>query len=303
MAGNKFEEDETTKQVKQVIKYGMWILFGIIGLIIIFGSFYTIQSGQEGVLLTFNKAQAEGMQPGLHLKVPIVQSVIKFNVRTQAYGADASQSTMESAASADLQQVKMQLVVNYHLTEGMVPELFTKVGASYQDNVIRPTVHEATKACTAKFTAEELITKREDVGICMANALKEKLTPYNIIVEQVSITAFDFSEQFNSAIENKVTAEQNALAAKNKLEQIKMEAEQVRAAAQGAKDAKIAQAEGESTYVKLIQAQLSQSPQYVEYLKAQKWNGAFPTFYMVGGSSTPLIMSLPNFATTNETTQ
>jgi regulator of protease activity HflC (stomatin/prohibitin superfamily) len=276
--------DPQEEMIKTAVKYAGLVISGIVVLIIVFGTFYTIESGQEGVLLTFSKASQDGVQPGLHLKIPLAQKIVKFNVRTQAYGASGTANTLESAASSDLQQVKMQLVVNYHLTQGRVPDLFAKVGAAYEDNVIRPTVHEATKACTAKFAAVELINKREEVSVCMSDSLKAKLSPYNIVVEQVSITAFDFSDQFNTAIENKVTMEQNALAAKNKLEQIKMEAEQVRAAAQGAKDAKIASAEGESEYVRLIQAQLSQSPQYVEYIKAKAWNGVLPNFYMAGSS-------------------
>lgn len=289
--------------IRKALKIGLTVGLIIIGFILVFGTFYTIQSGQEGVLLTFNKAAPDGIQPGLHVKMPLVQRIVKFDVRTQAYGASGTESTLESAASSDLQQVKMELVVNYHLTAGRVPELFSNVGSAYEDNVIRPTVHEATKACTAKFAAVELINKREDVSVCMSDLLKAKLGTYNIIVEQVSITAFDFSPEFNTAIEQKVTAEQDALKAKNKLEQIKMEAEQVRAAAQGQKDAKIAQAEGESTYVRLIQAQLSQSPQYIEYLKAQKWSGILPQFLVMGGGQTPnLFMSLPNvFGQTNET--
>jgi regulator of protease activity HflC (stomatin/prohibitin superfamily) len=289
-------EEDLRKVMKIVLTGGVILIF----IILFFGTFYTIQSGQEGILLTFNKAAPAGIQPGLHLKFPLIQRIVKFNVRTQAYGASGTENTLESAASSDLQQVKMQLVVNYHLTAGRVPELFTNVGPAYEDTVIRPTVHEATKACTAKFAAVELINKREDVSVCMSDLLKGKLGIYNIVVEQVSITAFDFSEQFNNAIEQKVTAEQDALKARNKLEQIKMEAEQVRAAAAGQRDAKIATAEGEAQYIKLIQEQLIRSPQYIEYVKAKQWNGVLPQFYM-SGSSNPLIMQLPSLTSSSLT--
>jgi regulator of protease activity HflC (stomatin/prohibitin superfamily) len=290
-------EDDIKKVLKIALTGGVILIL----LILFFGTFYTIRSGQEGVLLTFNRAAPIGIDPGLHVKFPLVQSVVRFDMQTQKYGADASQSTLESAASKDLQVVKMRIVVNYHLAQSRAPEVFTNLGVGYVDKVIVPTVHEAAKATTAQFTAIDLITNREAVRAEIENLLKAKLAPYNIIVEQVSITDFDFSEQFNTAIENKVTAEQNALTEQNKLEVVKFQAQQVVAKASGDRDARIALATGEAKYVELIQAQLKQSPQYVEYIKWTKWNGVLPSFYMAGGN-TPLIMSLPSFATmTNET--
>jgi regulator of protease activity HflC (stomatin/prohibitin superfamily) len=300
----KIEDMESGEIIKKAVKIGLTGALIIIGLIILFGTFYTIQSGYEGVLLTFNRASPAGITPGLHVKFPLVQSVVRFNMQTQKYGADATQTTLESAASKDLQVVKMRIVVNYHLSASKAPDVFTNLGTGYVDKVIVPTVHEAAKATTAQFTAIDLITNREAVRAEIENLLKTKLAPYNIIVEQVSITDFDFSEQFNTAIENKVTAEQNALTEQNKLEVVKFQAQQVVAKADGDRDARIALATGESKYVELIQEQLQKSPQYVEYVKWNKWNGAMPSFYMAGGN-TPLIMSLPSFATStiNETTQ
>jgi regulator of protease activity HflC (stomatin/prohibitin superfamily) len=131
-------------------------------------------------------------------------------------------------------------------------------------------------------------------------------------VEQVSITDFDFSDQFNVAIENKVTAEQNALTEQNKLKVIEFQAQQQIAAAMGQRNSTVAQAQGQAEAIKLnaeaeayrvqlVQTQLSKSPQFIDYIKANKWSGNFPQFYMTG-SSAPLIMSLPSFATSgNET--
>jgi regulator of protease activity HflC (stomatin/prohibitin superfamily) len=95
--------------------------------------------------------------------------------------------------------------------------------------------------------------------------LAEKLRPRNIVVEEISIINFQFSSAFTTAIENKVTAEQNALAAKNKLQQIIFEAQQ-----------KIEAAKGDATKIQLIEGQLKQSPSYIEWLKVDKWDGRLP---------------------------
>jgi prohibitin 2 len=92
--------------------------------------------------------------------------------------------------------------------------------------VITPSVQESVKATTAKYTAEELITKRQIVSQEIQNSLTDKLAKNGIIVSDVNIVDFNFSVGFNEAIEKKVKAEQEAFAEKNKLETVKYQAQQ-----------------------------------------------------------------------------
>lgn len=277
-------EDE---QIKKMVKGILTAIIAVFVLVIVFNSFYTIRSGQEGVLLTFNKADPVAKGDGLHMKVPIVQKIVKFDVQTQKYEAHAA------AASKDLQDVSTNVAVNYHLSKGTTPMLFTEIGAAYEERVIQPAVQEVVKAVTAKFTAEELITRREEVKNGIFVLLKERMASRNINVEELAITNFAFSQSFTQAIEAKVTAEQEALTQRNKLEQVKYEAQQLVATAEGQKEAAIAVATGEAEKVKLVQQQLMQSPQYIEYIKAQRWNGALPAFYMAGSSGSNLLFNVP----------
>lgn len=279
-----YREDDIDP-VQVGIRVAKWVAVFVIGLILVFGTFYTVKSGEEGVLLTFGKAAPEGIPPGLHVKFPMVQKVIKFDVKTQKYEADAA------AASSDLQVVSTKIAVNYHLTPGTTPTLFKDIGASYEDRVIQPSVQEVVKSTTAKFSAEDLITRREDVKLQLQSALYERLITRSIVVEDISITNFDFSESFNQAIEQKVTAEQLKLKAERDLERIRIEAEQVSAKAEGEANAIVWKAKAETEQIRLIQDQLSESPQYIEWLKWSKWNGVLP-MVMGGNGFTPLI-SIP----------
>lgn len=300
-------QDNAAKIVKGVLT-GAIVLVLVIAA---FSMFYTIESGQEGVVLTFGKADAIPSQPGLHMKWPFVQRVVKFDMRTQALGQNAlaggtegTGGSLESASSKDLQIVSVKLVVNYRLSTGKSAEIFSKIGAGYEDTVIKPAVHEATKASIAQFNAQELITNREMVRSDIQDLLQVKMQQFNINIQSVSITAFDFSKQFNDAIEAKQTAEQLAFKATNDLERIKVEAEQVAAAARGQRDASIAVAEGqanatiltataEAKKVQLINDQLARSPQYVNWVIANKWSGMVPQFYMSGGTTPNMLFSLP----------
>jgi regulator of protease activity HflC (stomatin/prohibitin superfamily) len=194
-----------------------------------------------------------------------------MDVKTQKYEADLS------AASKDLQTVSTKIAINYRLVPESVPVIYKTIGTNYRESVIYPLEQEANKAATAQFTAEELITKREQVREMMKINLQEKLTSRGIIIEEVSIVNFDFSKSFNEAIEAKVTAEQNALAAKNKLEQVKYEAEQ-----------RITQATAEAEAIK-IQSQAIQQNGGTEYVQLQaikQWNGVMP---QVTGGVMPFI--------------
>jgi regulator of protease activity HflC (stomatin/prohibitin superfamily) len=285
--GKKMNIEEDLDSIKKKLISGiLGVVLVVLVLVCLFGTFYTVRSGEEGVLLTFAKASETAVGAGIHAKVPMVQGVVKFDVKTQKYQVGAA------AASKDLQDVSTDVAVNYHLTAGMTPKIFTELGKNYEEKVIMPSVQEVVKAVTAKYTAEELITRRAEVSNDIYNSLRERLQNRGIMVESIAITNFQFSPSFTQAIEAKVTAEQASLEQKNLLEKVKYEAEQLRSQAAGERDAAIARATGEAEKVRLVQMQLMQSPQYIEYVKASRWDGALPQFYMTGSSS-PLIMDMP----------
>jgi regulator of protease activity HflC (stomatin/prohibitin superfamily) len=249
---------------------GFLSILGILLIVGIFESFYTVSAGERGVILTFGKPNMQSQGEGLHFKVPIIQHVIIMDVKTQKYVVEKA-----SAASKDLQTVTTDVTINYVLNPEEVPNIYTTIGKTYQDKVITPAVLEIVKAATAQYTAEELITKRPEVKEKIDTALRERLRQFGITVQAVSITNFDFSPSFNAAIEAKVTAEQNALAAKNKLEQVKYEAQQ-----------RIEQSQGEAKAIE-IQASAIKSQGGSEYVQLQainRWNGMMPQVVTSGGA-------------------
>lgn len=219
------------------------LLFSISPLII-------VRAGQKGVVLRWGAVTGEILDPGIHWITPVMKSVKKLDIQIQKEEVEAS------SASKDLQIVTSKVALNFHLDGNRVSELWKTIGAEFKMKVIDPAIQESVKAATAKYTAEELITKRELVKEDIKNSLRERLTKDFIVVDELNIINFDFSESFNSAIEKKVTAEQSALAAKNKLEQVKYEASQTIESAKAQAEAIKIQAQaitsqGGSDYVKL----------------------------------------------------
>lgn len=251
-------------------KWGTPIVIGI--LVVILWPFGMVGAGERGVVLNWGAATGGVKSPGLYLRVPIMQEIVHTNVQIQKEQVEAA------AASKDLQTVHSQVALNFHISPDAVVALYRDVGTEYKERLIDPALQEVVKAATAKYNAEELIGKRELVREEIRTLLAEKMQKHGIVIDEFNIVNFDFSKSFNDAIEAKVTAEQNALAAKNKLEQVKYEAEQ-----------RITQAKGEAEAIK-IQAAAIQSQGGSDYVKLQwirQWNGVLPTTML--GESTALI--------------
>lgn len=269
-----------TSQYEDILERVRWgrlvvtIVGGIFGLIVIFGGFYVVGAGEQAVIFSaVSGVQEETTAPGFHFKTPLIESVTRYEVRSQLYTADAE------GASKDLQDVHTQVAVQYHPDAAYVSWIHSNLGPGYASRVIVPAVQEAVKASTAKHEAANLVVQRQAVKDEITNLLTDRLAQSHIVVEQTSLTDFDFSAQFNAAIEAKVTAEQNALAAKNKLEQVKYEAQQ-----------KVEEAKGQAEAAKVISQQLEQNPRYIEFLAVQKWDGRLP---MVAGNGGVPFINLP----------
>ena len=260
--------------VGKVVKH---ILLGIVALVVLFGSFGIVSAGERGVKTRLGNVVGT-VEPGLYFKLPLIEGMTHMDVKTQAVLYEREEPLM--SASKDLQDVQIATVVNYHLDPVQVREIYIQYRDqdNYEAQVVRPAVRDIVKATASQFTAEELVTKRAEFTNAVLVKLNERLLSKYSIVEQVNITNFQFSDSFTKAIELKVTAEQEALAARNKLEQTKYEAEQ-----------RIAEAKGEAEAIR-IQAQAIQSQggkEYVNLKWVEKWNGQLPTTSL--GSATPLI--------------
>jgi len=255
------------------------IILGASGVVVATTSVVRVPSGYRGVLLTWGKVEDRILQEGLNFKIPFSQSVVLMNVQIQ------KTESVESTATKDLQEVSTTVAVNYRLDPLYVNEIYKDLRQDYVNRVIKPNIEESLKATTAMFRAEELITKRSVVKQTFDSILEERLSKFHIQVVAVSLTDFQFSESFSAAIEAKVTAEQQALVAKNELERIRYEAQQQIIQAEAEKNATIRRAEGEAVSkiiaanatartIEIITAQLTD--EYLEYLLVEKWDGRLP---------------------------
>jgi len=263
------------------------VILGIIALIIIAAistaSVQIVEAGNRGVLLHWSAVDTSvpPLQEGLHFVMPFQDKVVNMEVRTLKFVKGTS------GASKDLQTVSTEVTVNYRAAPNSVNILYQQVGLDYESRIIQPAVEEVVKQITAKYNAEELITKRPLVKADIETEITARLNPYNISTDAISITDFQFSTLFAQAIESKVEAEQKALKAENDLRRIEVEARQQEQQAKGIAAANVAEAEGEAEAIKIINEALAHNPNYLEWLKVKAWDGKLPL--VVGDGGTPFI--------------
>ncbi len=272
-----------------------WIVRGVLGflvLILILGTFYTVSAGERAVKTRLGKVVTV-TDPGLHMKLPFIEKVTKLSVRTRVVKNEHFMNSKGevigdnalAAASKDLQEVKVSNVANYSLDPTKVMEVFTKYKTveNFEETIIKPLIKQRVKTATALYTADELITKRAELNTLIEGSIRESIAENYGIFQQNNVTNIEFSPSFTQAIEKKVTAEQDALASKNRLEQVKYEAEQqvVRAKAEAETISLKSQAANNEKYVSLKALEVQEKA-------VEKWNGVLPT-QMIPGSTVPFI--------------
>lgn len=257
-----------------------------------------VEAGHVGVKRTLGAVHPEPLKEGLHFKKPFIDQVEQVDIRLTASHAQAT------AASRDLQTVTTQVTTQYSMNGELAPLTYQKVGnlGKVSAALVEPAIQECVKAVTAKFTAEELVTKREFVKqqiqqalISYINAtLKEKGLENSIVIANVAITDFNFSPEFNKAIELKVQAEQQALQAKNeklkRVTQAEAAASEKTLAADADAYATDVQSKARAEAIRRESEALKQSPELIRLRMVERWDGVLPR--VSGGSDAVPFLNL-----------
>ena len=283
-----------SKQLSSGLRRGNAVGIGVLVLVVVLAmiatsSVRTVDTGYIGVKTRFGKVVSDSLPSGLYFVIPGVEEVAKVEVREQK----TEMST--SASSKDLQSIQSGIAINFRPDPANAHLLFKDVGTEYESRILDPAIEETVKAATARYTAEELITKRTAVRDEMETMLKNRVEGNHILITKFNIVNFEFSNSFNHAIEEKQTAEQEALRATNILRRMKVEADQKIETARGAAESVKLQAMAEAEEI-AVKAKAEAEAQRilaevvnkdVITLRAiERWDGTLPK---VTGETVPFI--------------
>lgn len=259
MSSSHFNTDKVAKRLELTagfnrivhflnMKYFIAIPVALIGIILLATSITVVDIGEKVLVVGFGQIKGE-LDAGMHFVNPFY-TTYDFTVRNNKY------ETTASSASNDLQTAVISVAVNYNIDETKISDIYSKYGKDYTSRIFTQNVQEAVKSISAKYSASELITKREAVKSDMKAKLQEMVAD-SIIVTDVAVTNIDFSDSFNAAIEAKVVADQQAQEAKSQLEKKKFEAEAIKVQAEAINN--------------------SGGAEYVQLKAIEKWDGVLPT--------------------------
>lgn len=246
--------------------------------------FVIVEAGHVGVVKRLGAVQPEALDEGLHFKRPFMDTVEQIDIRLMPTNAKST------AASRDLQTVSTEVNVTYSINGLLAPQMYQRIGDTRKvaAALVEPAIQESVKAVTAKYTAEELVTKRAEVKVAIQSAIEEfiaktladKDVQNGVTLANVAITDFVFSAEFNKAIESKVKAEQEALRAKNEYMMRVTQAEASEAEVKLAADAKAystqVESEARAKAIELEAAALRDNPAIISLRAIERWDGAVP---------------------------
>ena len=276
---NEGDFNSASDSMRSLLKRGplrtALIIVAVLLFFLILKPWVQIGAGERGIVLNFGAVQPVVLGEGLHFRIPMMQRIVMMDVKVQKATTDAT------ASSSNLQEVSSTVAINYHVIPDKVNIVYQSIGVEFKERIIDPAVQEVVKAVSARYSAEDLITKRSAVSDAMKSTLTERLLVHNIAVDAFSIVGFSFSKIYMDAIESKQTAEQLAMKAQRDLERIKIEGEQ-----------KITSAKAEAEALRLQRENISRDLIELRKIEAnlkaiEKWNGILPN--VTGAGAVPFI--------------
>ena len=277
--------DETTT-VDTIVHRGRivaTVLVVVIALIFAISCFSFVPTGHTGVVTLFGKVEDYTLDSGVHFKNPFAR-VIKMDNRIQ------KESVELSCFSSDIQEVEVVFTLNYQISKEYAMNIYKTIGKNYFDTAVSPIITESVKTVAARYTAEDLINKRNELAMAIETDMKEKLLIFNIELVSTSIEDMDFTDAFTDAVEAKQVAAQNKLRAETEAAQRVAEAEaeaqirRVTAEAEAYEILQRAEAEAQANQ-KLAE---SITDRLIEYRYYEVWDGKLPQMVM-GESTTPMV--------------
>lgn len=277
--------------IKKVITAIVSLIVVIFALAVIASNVFTVDTGEVAIISNFGKVSRID-EPGLHFKIPFVQTKTYMETREKIYpftkpgyikDFDTKEGNEDNSlvvSTKDMQSINVELTVQASVSDPM--KLYKAFKGHHEDRFIRPRVREIVQATIAKYTIEEFVSKRSEISKIIYEDLKDDFELYGLNVSNISIVNHDFSDEYEKAIEKKKVAEQAVETAKAEQEKLTVEAANRVQLAEYALKQKELEAKANEVISKSL------TPELLKKMAIEKWNGQLPK---VQGSSSNIISS------------
>lgn len=208
------ESAEKNKKINAIVK---WSIIGVAALILVIGTFRVIGATDVGIRVTLGSISSSPSY-GLCMKWPFISRFVRFDKTTQRI------ESTDQAYTKDIQTADIKYVFTYKIVPGNAPDLYRSAGLDYKDKLIYPVLHAILKDVVGHWIAQDLVGSREEATKEITEKLGASINPKYFTEISFQMADIGYSKNFETSIEEKVMAEQEALKAKNRTVQVEEEA-------------------------------------------------------------------------------
>lgn len=285
---------DTSNVASRLPKLFVFMAVIIVLLMVLFGSWYTIDQGERGVHLR-NGAVVGSADPGLGFKLPFFDTIKRVSVQNLTMQYNAVQ-----AYSKDQQTAVIRVSVSFHVPPAEVTKLYSEYGSieGLTSRLLDRQVPTQVENVFGQYTAISAVQSRVLFVQDVTNAIR-KTVKGPIVIDGVQVENIDFSDAYEKSIELRMQAEVLVQTEKQNLEKEKVNADIAVTQAKGLADSNLAVARADAEATRLrgtaqadaIRAKaeaLAQNQNLIELTKAERWNGVLPTT-MIPNSTVPFL--------------
>ncbi|MBQ8708691.1 MAG: hypothetical protein IJ523_11445 [Succinivibrionaceae bacterium] len=278
----------SNKDKRPLIYVGATVALALL-IAVINHTIVVVDEGEKGVVTTFGEI-SNTFEPGLHFAIPGVQQVHKYSTRVHKNVFGATKDSILSAYSYDQQIIESyRISITWQYNGTKIEDVYKQFGVNETifHTVVSPLVQQTSKILFGHYTSQTIVQKRSELSKELDNSIKNQLKDYPIIVLSVQIEDVNFSRSYENIIEQTAQKKQEVEKAKNELQKVEIESQQLVARAESANKAKKleadarayairVQAEAEANAIKLKAEALKANKELVALTIAEKWNGSVP---------------------------
>lgn len=237
-----------------------------------YNSVYNVGGGQRAVVFNRLTGMKEGVYgEGINFNIPWFERPYIYDIRTRPCNLQTL------TGSKDLQMVTIGVRVLHKPNPSKLVWIYQRLGKNYDERILPSLMNECAKAVVARYNANELLTKRDQVSADIKRELHKRAALFNVVLEDVAITHLSFSSEYSRAVEAKQVAQQEAERAKY-----------VVIGAQQEKQTIITKAQGEAESATLIGQSVRKNP---GFMKLRRIDAARDIATIVSGSGNKVYLN------------
>lgn len=262
-------------------------LFVAVVLLIVARPFTTVKSTERGVVYKFGAVNSK-LWEGLHFVIPFVESVKRIPIIPQQMEIWIAVGD-GGAITKDNQTIGANISIFYRFNDAEILDLAKNYGVDIVKQKVQKDTLEAFKQAIGQNTIFDVAQNQEKIRSQVKKMTNEKIGEYPVVIDDIKISNYDWSEEFDNQIASTMKIAQEAKQQEQQLKKVEIEAQQAVKKAEANKEAERLNAEAMELKGKGVKAyndaitsnqrnmelEIELKKLEIEKIKAEKWNGQY----------------------------